>query len=82
MTSIYDPVECDLEAFRNTYTMAPELWRKFNLEGLDEIDFTKWDSVKLMNDAGDSFSEQVNRIPTEVGGIYVYTINPGIIPSC
>lgn len=82
MTSIYDPVECDLEAFRNTYTMAPELWGKFNLDGLDKIDFTKWNSVKLMNETGNIFSEQIDKIPTEFGGIYIYTINPGIIPSC
>ena len=70
MTSIYDPVECDLEAFRNTYTMAPELWGKFNLDGLDKIDFTKWNSVKLMNETGNIFSEQIDKIPTEFGVNY------------
>lgn len=82
MASIYDPVECDLEAFQNRYIMAPELWGKFNLEGIENIDFTKWKSMKLMNEAGDAFSEQTNQIPAECGGIYVYTINSGIIPSC
>lgn len=82
MSSIYDPVECDLESFQNRYIMAPELWEKFNLGGIDNVDFSQWKSMKLMNDTGDEFSESLTGIPSECGGIYVYAINPGIIPSC
>ena len=43
MSSIYDqdifgPIESDLEAFRNTYIMSPELWKKFNIDDLSGID--------------------------------------------
>lgn len=83
MASIYnDPISCDLECFRNTYTMAPELWERFRLDDLENVDFTQWKSVKLMNNDGTAFSEMVNQIPTDSGGIYVYSIEPRIIPGC
>lgn len=82
MASIYDSVECDLESFQNRYIMAPELWEKFNLHEINNVDFSQWKSMKLMNDTGDKFSELLKDIPSECGGIYVYTINPGIIPTC
>lgn len=82
MTSIYDPVESDLEAFQNRYIMSPELWEKFTLKGLKNVDFTKWKSIKLMNTNGDAFSNSLDLIPTEYGGIYVYTINPEVLPAC
>lgn len=83
MASIYnDPISCDLECFRNTYTMAPELWERFRLDDLENVDFTQWKSVKLMNNDGTAFSKMVNQIPTDSGGIYVYSIEPRIIPGC
>lgn len=83
MASIYnDPISCDLECFQNTYTMAPELWERFDFTDLKNVDFSNWRSVKLMNDDGSAFSEMVNQLPTDSGGIYVYSIEPGIIPGC
>lgn len=83
MKSIYnDPINCDLECFQNTYTMAPELWERFSIDDLENVDFTQWKSVKLMNDDGSAFSDMVNQIPTDSGGIYVYAIEPRIIPGC
>ena len=82
MASIYDTVECDLESFQNRYIMAPELWEKFSLSEIDNVDFSQWKSMKLMNDTGNEFSEALKEIPSKCGGIYVYAINPGIIPSC
>lgn len=83
MGSIYnDPLNCDLECFQNTYTMAPELWERFNFADLENVDFSKWQSIKLMNDDGTAFSENVDQIPTDSGGIYVYSIVPGLIPGC
>ena len=82
MSSIYDPVNCDLEAFQNNYVMAPELWERFDISDLNEVDFSKWQSIKLMNAEADGFSEEVQQIPTNSGGIYVYAIQPGVIPVC
>ena len=80
MSSIYDPVECDLEAFCETYVLCPELWEKFNLDNLS-IDFSKWDYVQMMDDRG-NLNVDVDNIPDSVGGIYVYAIVPPVIPIC
>ena len=83
MASIYDaPIESDVESFQNTYIMVPELWGRFKFDDLKEVDFSKWNSVKLINKEGTAFSEMVNQIPDNSGGIYVYSIEPGIIPNC
>lgn len=84
MSSIYDldifgPIESDLEAFRNTYTMSPELWAKFNIDDLAGIDFSKWKRLKLI-EAG-TFSKALSEIPSSYGGIYIYCIEPEIVPG-
>lgn len=76
---IFDPVESDLESYRNEYTMAPELWQKFQINDLVGVDFSKWKKIKFLNN-GD-LSSQISRIPTKYGGIYVYCIEPNVIPN-
>lgn len=83
-TSIYDidifePIENDLEAFRNTFTMSPELWEKFNISDLPGVDFSKWNEIKLIEN--NAFSPNLSMIPNQYGGIYVYCIEPRIIPN-
>ena len=46
MSSIYDEVEQDLEAFTNTYIMSTELWSKFDIRDLEDVDFSLWKSIK------------------------------------
>lgn len=75
---IFSPLTSDVESFCNTYTMVPELWQKFSIEGLDGVDFSKWKSLKLME--GESFSSKISTVPNHFGGIYVYCIEPQIIP--
>ena len=82
MASIYDPVMCDLESFQNTYIMAPELWGRFDISDLSDVDFTLWETFKLMNNEGTGFSDNVNQLPTDTGGIYIYAIENGIVPGC
>ena len=84
MNSIFDldifcPIENDLEAFQNTYTMSPELWRKFYIKDLAGVDFSKWERVKLIDEG--TFSKKLSKIPSKYGGIYVYCIEPEIIPG-
>ena len=76
---IYDPISCELEVFKiNDFLLAPELWAKFNIDDLVDVDFSKWECVKLMENG--KFSRNLSKIPTQYGGIYVYSIEPGIIP--
>ncbi len=81
-TSIYDidhfaPLKSDFDSFTKPFTLDPELWEKFSIDDLKNVDFTKWNCVKLMDDG--KFSEELSRIPSDTGGIYVYCIEPRII---
>jgi hypothetical protein len=81
MSSIYDdifvPLKSDLESFRNTYVMAPELWKKFSIGDLKGVDFRQWKSIKLIKN--NAFSQDTFDIPNEFGGIYIYCIKPEIV---
>ena len=76
---IFAPLKSDLESFQNTYVMAPELWKKFSIEDLEGVDFRQWKSVKLIEN--NDFSQDTFDIPNEFGGIYIYCIEPGIVPG-
>lgn len=79
MGTLYDPVESDLASYQMTFILSPELWEKFNLEGIN-VDYSKWARVKMM-DADKELSDEINRIPNDCGGIYVYVIVSPIIPN-
>lgn len=82
MSSIYDDLDFDLEAFQNHYIMAPQLWSRFSLSDLTDVNFDNWKTIKLIKDENGQFSDKVNSVPDDVGGIYVYSIEPHIIPNC
>lgn len=48
MGTLYDPVESDLASYQMTFILSPELWEKFNLEGIN-VDYSKWARVKMMD---------------------------------
>lgn len=79
MGTLYDPVESDLMSYKVNFILSPELWDKFDLEGID-VDYSKWDRAKMIGDDG-GISSETNRIPKDCGGIYVYTIVSSIIPN-
>ena len=76
---IFDPIESDLEMFQNTYIMSPELWGKFDIDDLTGVDFSKWKRIKLI-DSG-FFSEELSTIPSSYGGIYIFCIEPEVVPG-
>jgi hypothetical protein len=80
MGTLYDPVESDLMSYKMNFILSPELWDKFDLEGIN-VDYSKWDRVKMIDDDG-NISPETNMIPKDSGGIYAYTIVPSIIPNC
>ena len=79
MVTLYDLVESDLMSYKVNFILSPELWDKFDLEGID-VDYSKWDRAKMIGDDG-GISSETNRIPKDCGGIYVYTIVSSIIPN-
>lgn len=81
MESIYTPIESELQNYIRRFYLVPELWNKFNLSELQNIDFSKWQVAKMLDNDG-NLSPETNKIPTKYGGIYVYTISPPVIPDC
>ena len=81
MESIYGSIESELQSFKISYILAPELWGKFHTEGIDDLDFSKWKRAKMMDEKG-FLSDETNEIPSELGGIYLYSIMPNVIPGC
>ena len=75
---IFDPIEDDLEKYTNKFILAPELWGKFDISDLN-IDISNWEKMQLI--VNGKFSTDLNRIPDEFGGIYIYSIEPHIIPN-
>ena len=82
MNSIYDDVDFDIESYVNQFKMAPELWRVFDINDMPDVDFSKWNSIKLISPEGDRFTDEIEVVPKNVGGIYAYCIQPEIIPTC
>lgn len=81
MSSIYEPIHSEFPSHLRRFYLIPELWGKFNTGDLCAVDFSKWKMVKMMNDDG-ALSEDIKKIPTAHGGIYIYTIHPNVIPQC
>lgn len=79
-SDIFDPVKTDLEAFQERYVLSPELWGKFRTDDLNGLDYSNWKTAKLIEN-GD-ISDETLLIPDDFGGIYVYCIEPRVIPNC
>jgi hypothetical protein len=81
MSDLYDPVMEDLNKFVVKFVLSPELWEKFDLDGLN-IDYTRWSKEKMLDSNG-NLNPNISHIPTDCGGIYVYAIvTPNIVPNC
>lgn len=75
---IFDPIEEDIESFTQRFTLAPELWRKFDISDLN-VNFSDWRKIKLI--VNGDFSSDLSEIPSNYGGIYIYSIEPLIVPN-
>jgi len=81
MSSIYEPIHSEFSSHLRRFYLVPELWEKFNTSDLSAVDFSKWKMAKMMNEDGE-LSDETKKIPTASGGIYIYTIVPGVVPQC
>lgn len=63
-----------------TYTVSSMLWNKFILPNLD-ISFNKWSSIKYLNDTGDDYNEDIVKVPSDKGGLYLFYAKCPVIPG-
>lgn len=61
------------------YPLNPDLWKMFDLD-LD-LDFSKWVTYKYLNDDGSSLNPEVDNIPKNKGGVYLFFVKCPIIPG-
>lgn len=79
MSSIYEPIQSEITAFRRRFFLIPELWEKFKFDDLENVDFANWKKIKLMSEDGIFSDEEIKKIPTKYGGIYIYCIQSNVI---
>ena len=60
------------------YTLYQPLWQKYNLSDID-ISFVKWTTIKYLNERSDDFSDEINIVPNDKGGLYLFYIKCPII---
>ncbi len=60
------------------YILHDSLWSKFNYPGLD-LSFANWTSIKYLNDDGSNFSDDINLVPNDKGGLYLFYIKCSLI---
>ena len=63
-----------------SYTLYPPLWQKYALPNVD-LSFSKWNSIKYLNDNGNDFNADINTVPNNTGGLYLFYIKCNIMPG-
>lgn len=61
-----------------SYRLHQELWCKYDLTGID-ISFSSWTRIKYLNDDGTDFHTDIDFLPNDKGGLYMFYINCPII---
>lgn len=62
------------------YRLHPDMWLKYDLSKID-LKFNNWKTFKYLNDEGTDFSDSINDLPNDKGGLYMFSIGCPIIPG-
>jgi len=62
------------------YRIFNNLWRRHTLPTID-ISFNRWVKIKYLNDMCDNFNPEVETIPDDKGGLYLFYVKCPIIPG-
>jgi hypothetical protein len=60
------------------YIVHRELWTQFNYPNIN-FDFSEWSVIKYLNEDATSLNEQINNVPDDKGGLYLFFIKCPII---
>lgn len=74
-----DVIENSIKDSKWPFIINPVFWDNIDLEIREKIN-VEWKEVKFYNDDGDP-TEDINTIPNDKGGIYVFVLKPNIIPD-
>lgn len=70
ISSAFDLGE-EIKLRRLDYVVHSKLWTNFTSLHLD-ISFSKWNTIKYLNDIGDDYNDAISSIPNDKGGLYLF----------
>ena len=68
----------ELELRKVEYKLHRDLWNKFNITSLD-LKFENWTKIKYLNTQADAFDANVEHIPNDKGGLYLFYVKCEIV---
>lgn len=67
-----------IELRKVEYKLHRDLWTSFNYPNLN-LEFENWIKIKYLNEIADGFGDEVENIPNNEGGLYMFYIKCEII---
>jgi len=64
-----------------SFKICPTLWFDFNLKKKILPAMQDWKEIKFLDDSGIDFNTDINKLPNNHGGIYVFIIKSDIFPG-
>lgn len=61
------------------FCLSTELWKKYE-ERKSMVDLAQIKKIKYFNENHDALSDDVNQLPSDKGGIYLYVVENSVVP--
>lgn len=63
-------------------TLNPQnCWETFNHSFDSVINSNNWGEIKFLNDEANGINDDIQKVPTDKGGIYLFVLQPNIVPQ-
>lgn len=62
------------------FRILPVLWDEFQIAE-ETMNSLVWKEIKFLNEQGIGFSDEVNQLPNDKGGIYLFIIKSKVLPG-
>lgn len=81
MTDVIDMCS-EIQTHNLTFVLNPdETWKTFDKKYKEITENGDWHEVKFLNDDGSSLNDEINMVPNNCGGIYIFILKGNIIPQ-
>lgn len=74
------PLAEELKLRRVEFTLSESMWVKYDLSAIN-LDLANWTTIKYLNADGTDFSDEIDQLPDNRGGLYMFSINCPVIPG-
>lgn len=71
----------DINTHTLTFRILPSLWKNFNQANMILPTLKDWKEIKFLNEDGVDFNDEINVLPNNHGGVYVFIIKSDIFPG-